>query len=646
MATLRANNLGDVLGSTNPMTLANAATQTATWPSAPTNMPAVNSPDILKISLEPNTPHEEIVYVTAYTAGATTATVTRAAEGPGTAIAHAGVAWVNAPTVTDFPIPAAGAQGTALVKNSANDFDLEWSGQVEVFTQANTPPSPRNQYTLWIDPADTAGGAQGPQGSQGTQGAQGNQGSSGPQGATGGVGLQGAQGATGTGSQGSQGFQGTAGAQGAAGAQGTQGHQGFQGTQGATGGTGGTGTTGSQGAQGFQGTQGVQGAQGAGANVNPLTGSPASAVLLSTQVTGNSFQSFQLQAGGVIAIGPGSSAPGVVFNVAAGSSLNGLIVGSGSTIAGTGSGAVSVGTASSAGVQSVAMGAAATAGTSGTAVGAFASAGTQGTALGRNVGASAAGSIAIGIDSAGISASSSTTDLAVIGTIRTLTKVYGLATQFVSVGSNYAMGRADHLVQASNNSNAINVTMPSPSGAGAGAHYIIMNTSQTYGVTVLPNGSEYFRIGTGNTLSSYLVAAGFYVELITDGANWYSTIIGLPNYYARLTSTVTVSSGATTVLTCPLGPSGSYLVSASAYLTGTGLFDIWVNYSLAGTTLAAASGTAPCQISLTGTVVTNNASDTAQMIVYSNTGTKVVQYLSQGGYNVAPITAMSLVKVG
>jgi hypothetical protein len=268
MATLRVNNLGDVLGTVNPMTLVNATTQTATWPAAPANMPAVNAPDILKLTLEPNTAREEIVYVTAYTPGATSASVDRAAEGPGVAIAHNAVAWANAPTVSDFPIPAAGAQGQALVKNSANDFDLAWASQIEVFTQASTPPSPRNQYTIWIDPADNAGGAQGPQGSQGPQGAQGTPGLQGPQGANGSQGAQGAQGTSVTGPQGAQGAtgtQGAAGAQGTAGTQGTQGtqgHQGYQGTQGVTGATGGTGPQGTQGAQGNQGTQGAQGTGG------------------------------------------------------------------------------------------------------------------------------------------------------------------------------------------------------------------------------------------------------------------------------------------------------------------------------------------------------------------------------------------------
>jgi hypothetical protein len=142
MATLRVNNCGDPIGTANPITLSSAGALTATWPSAPANMPTVASPNILKISVEPSTPNEEIIYVTAYTSGATSATVTRAAEGPGTARTHAGTAWVHCPTAADFilagditgDIAAANVakfQGTALQTASppaAWDALCYWTG--------------------------------------------------------------------------------------------------------------------------------------------------------------------------------------------------------------------------------------------------------------------------------------------------------------------------------------------------------------------------------------------------------------------------------------------------------------------------------------------------------------------------------------
>lgn len=65
-------------------------------------MSAVASPTILVITVQPNTPTAEIIHVTAYTAGASTATVVRAAEGPGTARIHTKKPWIHGPTALDF----------------------------------------------------------------------------------------------------------------------------------------------------------------------------------------------------------------------------------------------------------------------------------------------------------------------------------------------------------------------------------------------------------------------------------------------------------------------------------------------------------------------------------------------------------------
>lgn len=101
MARLRVNNLGDATGSSNPITLSSGSATSASWTSAPTNMPVVAFPDYVALTVEPNTANEEIIYVTAYSASATTATVTRAQEGT-SGITHTSKAWVNAPTALDF----------------------------------------------------------------------------------------------------------------------------------------------------------------------------------------------------------------------------------------------------------------------------------------------------------------------------------------------------------------------------------------------------------------------------------------------------------------------------------------------------------------------------------------------------------------
>ena len=123
MAVLRPNNVGDPVGNVNAITLTTPTTTTAIWPAAPFNMPAVNSPDILKVICEPNTTREEITYVTAYTPGATSATVLRAQEGS-VGTAHSAVNWVCGPTNADFAS--------------------------QVYT-GPTPPNPRGEYTLWVD---------------------------------------------------------------------------------------------------------------------------------------------------------------------------------------------------------------------------------------------------------------------------------------------------------------------------------------------------------------------------------------------------------------------------------------------------------------------------------------------------------------
>lgn len=102
MAILRVNNVGDPTGTVNPITLTTSGTTTVTWASAPANMPTVASPNILKLIAEPNTPAEEIMYLTAYTAGATSGTVLRAQESsPGNL--HTAKPWIHGPTAADFP---------------------------------------------------------------------------------------------------------------------------------------------------------------------------------------------------------------------------------------------------------------------------------------------------------------------------------------------------------------------------------------------------------------------------------------------------------------------------------------------------------------------------------------------------------------
>lgn len=105
MARLRLNNVGDPKGTANPITFADGSTTTGTWTSAP-SFATIASPDYAVIVVEPDTANEEIVHLTAYTAGATTGTFTRAQEGS-TGVAHAAKAWVHGPVANDF-VPSVG----------------------------------------------------------------------------------------------------------------------------------------------------------------------------------------------------------------------------------------------------------------------------------------------------------------------------------------------------------------------------------------------------------------------------------------------------------------------------------------------------------------------------------------------------------
>jgi hypothetical protein len=99
VARLRFNNLSS-FGTTNPITLSSGSTATATWSSTP-GFPTIAAPDFAVIVVEPDTANEEILYLTAFTSGATTGTVLRAQEGT-TGITHTATAWVHGPTALDF----------------------------------------------------------------------------------------------------------------------------------------------------------------------------------------------------------------------------------------------------------------------------------------------------------------------------------------------------------------------------------------------------------------------------------------------------------------------------------------------------------------------------------------------------------------
>lgn len=148
MSRLRYNGLGDPSGSTNPLTFADSTTTAGSWTSAP-GFPTITSPDFAVITVEPGTASEEIVYLTAYTAGATSGTFTRAAEVVGsgstaTAYAHSSKPWVHAPTAQDF----AGVQWTKLLTSDPMSTLGNWTTRGGTWTAGGT---------YGVNQTDTAG---------------------------------------------------------------------------------------------------------------------------------------------------------------------------------------------------------------------------------------------------------------------------------------------------------------------------------------------------------------------------------------------------------------------------------------------------------------------------------------------------------
>lgn len=98
MARLRFDNVSS-FGAANPITIPSGA-GTCTWVSAP-SFPTIVAPDYAVIVSEPDTANEQRRYLTAYTSGATSGTISAAQEGS-TGAARTAVEWQHGPTALDF----------------------------------------------------------------------------------------------------------------------------------------------------------------------------------------------------------------------------------------------------------------------------------------------------------------------------------------------------------------------------------------------------------------------------------------------------------------------------------------------------------------------------------------------------------------
>jgi hypothetical protein len=133
-------------------------------------MPTVTGGNTLAVVLQPNTTSEQIITISAFTSGATTATCSTTLETGGTLVAATGVAWVHGPTAVDFRLDTLTAPTAAVplnaqkitgLANGTASTDAAAFGQVPVAnttagtvtTSAVGDTSAAGTSTLWA-PAD------------------------------------------------------------------------------------------------------------------------------------------------------------------------------------------------------------------------------------------------------------------------------------------------------------------------------------------------------------------------------------------------------------------------------------------------------------------------------------------------------------
>lgn len=130
----------------NPLAVGDTAFSSAGLSS----LAAVATPDIAKLILDPagSAGVPEVVYITAHTAAATTATITRGAEGSTARQHSSGIPWVNGPTLLEFGTPV--STTTPTLYNPLNEW---WMNRFPpIYSTSNTTLTQNQAYLGAMEP--------------------------------------------------------------------------------------------------------------------------------------------------------------------------------------------------------------------------------------------------------------------------------------------------------------------------------------------------------------------------------------------------------------------------------------------------------------------------------------------------------------
>ena len=113
------------------------------------NLQAIASPSIAAIVLDPlgTAGDPEIVWVTAHTSSATTATISRAKESSTNREHASGVAWIHAPTLEDFLPDHASGDAYGFVQLKSTEDGYQWGGH-KIISRMTSNFTKNNNDTL------------------------------------------------------------------------------------------------------------------------------------------------------------------------------------------------------------------------------------------------------------------------------------------------------------------------------------------------------------------------------------------------------------------------------------------------------------------------------------------------------------------